>query len=100
MTPATPRVTVVFLLYNAERTVGALAEALSRQARPGTAHQADWLEAVFMDDASLDRTPEALAEALRTHGQPAHWRVTRNPHNRGLAATLNEALAPCARPTC
>jgi GT2 family glycosyltransferase len=98
MTAKTPRVTVVFLLYNAARTVGALVEALSRQVRPGAVHQADWLEAVFMDDASPDHTQEALAEAIRTQGQPAHWRVTRNPRNRGLAATLNEALRAVRTP--
>src|SRR5512144_1063196 len=42
-----PRVTVVFLLYNAARTTPALVAALAGQRRPGEDDQAHWLEALF-----------------------------------------------------
>ena len=87
-----PRVTVVFLLYNAARTTGALVSALAEQRRPGEARQGDWLQAIFMDDASADGTSEVLARCLEEHGRPPHWRVVVNPTNLGLAATLNKAF--------
>jgi GT2 family glycosyltransferase len=88
-----PRVTVVFLLYNAERTVEALVAALRRQERPGVAPQADWLQAIFVDDASKDDTRGVLQRAQAEHGSPAHWQNVFNPANLGLAATLNRTLA-------
>jgi len=94
MTPASaPRVTVVFLLYNAECAVPALVAALMRQERPGVASQADWLEAIFVDDASKDDTRGALLRAEAECLNPAHWRNVFNPANLGLAATLNRTLA-------
>jgi GT2 family glycosyltransferase len=88
-----PLVTVVFLLYNAERTTAGLARALHAQRRPQAARQSDWLQAVFMDDASRDGTREALEAALAAHQRPPHWRAVRNPENLGLARTLNKAFA-------
>jgi GT2 family glycosyltransferase len=93
-----PRVTVVFLLYNAARTTPALVSALARQRRPGAARQADWLQAIFMDDASTDGTRHVLALGLEEHGRPPHWRVVENPSNLGLAATLNLAFSLVATP--
>jgi GT2 family glycosyltransferase len=88
-----PRVTVVFLLYNAARTTRALVSALAGQRRPGEARPADWLEALFMDDASTDDTRAVLARCLEERGHPPPWRVVENPTNLGLAATLNKAFA-------
>jgi glycosyltransferase involved in cell wall biosynthesis len=87
----TASVTVVILLYNAERTVPMLVRALARQQRAGMA-QHEWLEAVFVDDCSRDGTLEALERCLDEQGRPRHWRVVRHERNLGLAATLNESL--------
>jgi cellulose synthase/poly-beta-1,6-N-acetylglucosamine synthase-like glycosyltransferase len=93
-----PQVTVVFLLYNAARTTPALVRALAGQQRPGEADPSAWLQAIFMDDASADRTREVLAQSLEEHGNPASWRVVHNPANLGLAATLNKAFALVTTP--
>jgi len=84
-------VTVVFLLYNAERTVPMLVRALSRQQRTGIP-QEQWLEALFVDDCSRDRTSEVLERCLEERGRPRHWQAVRHEKNLGLAATLNETL--------
>ena len=93
-----PRVTVVFLLYNATRTTPALVSALAGQRRPGEARQSDWLQAIFVDDASTDGTREVLARRLQEHGQAPHWRTVLNPTNLGLAATLNKAFSLVSTP--
>jgi GT2 family glycosyltransferase len=93
-----PRVTVVFLLYNAAEATPALVAALAGQRRPGEARQGDWLQAIFMDDASADGTGGVLARCLAEQGHPPHWRSVLNPTNLGLAATLNEAFALVATP--
>jgi GT2 family glycosyltransferase len=98
MTETTPRVTVVFLLYNAARTVPRLVAALAGQSRPGVPDQSRWLEAVFADDASRDDTRRVLERALDEHGRPGHWRVMPNPENLGLAATLNRAFSLARTP--
>ena len=92
----TPRITVAFLLYNAAGEVGALLQGLVRQAHPAFPRQSDWLEAVFVDDASGDGTAEAAARALAGIGSPSHYRLVVHPRNLGLAETLNETfrLAP------
>lgn len=87
-----PRITVVFLLYRAAEEVPGLVAAIRGQRHPALAEQKDWLEALFMDDASGDDTPRVLEETLRAIGSPAHYRVELNPRNLGLAATLNKAL--------
>lgn len=92
------RITVIVLLYRAAREVRGLLDALSRQWHPDRLEQAEWLEAIFMDDASGDDTPAVLAEALRAIGSPPHYRVVVNPRNLGLAATLNEALGLARTP--
>src|SRR6185295_8155076 len=46
------RITVVFLLYRAAREVPGLVEALLQQRHPSLPDQAEWLEALFMEDAS------------------------------------------------
>jgi GT2 family glycosyltransferase len=84
---------VVFLLFNAERDVRGLVEALRRQEHPRFSQQGDWLEALFMDDASRDGTVRVLEECLGEIGSPAYYRTVVNPENLGLAATYNKALA-------
>ena len=90
-------VTVVFLLYNAEQTVPMLVRALSRQQCDGAPQEA-WLEALFVDDCSRDRTLEVLERCLDEHGRPRHWRVVRHATNLGLAATLNECFGLVTTP--
>ncbi len=90
-------VTVVFLLYNAERTVPMLVRALARQQRPGTA-QEEWLEAIFVDDCSRDGTVAVLERCLDEHGRPSHWTALRHETNLGLAATLNEIFERITTP--
>ncbi len=95
---AGPLVTVVFLLYRSRGVVPALVESLARQAHPGFARQADWLEALFMDDGSGDGTAEAAERAIAAAGSPPHWRLVANPTNLGLAGTLNRAFALARAP--
>lgn len=93
-----PRVTVVFLLYNAAAEAAALVESLARQRHPALERQSDWLEAVFVDDASGDGTVEAVRRALESLGSPSHCRLVAHDANLGLAATLNEQLAAARTP--
>jgi GT2 family glycosyltransferase len=93
-----PRVTVVFLLYNAAGEVPGLVEALVRQRHPTLESQAAWLDAVFVDDASNDGTVEAVRSALGAVGDPAHYRLVVHSRNLGLAGTLNEMFAQAHTP--
>ena len=97
-TERTPRITVAFLLYNAAGEVGALLQGLVRQAHPSFPRQSDWLEAVFVDDASRDGTAEATARALAGIGTPPHYRLLAHPRNLGLAETLNETFRRARTP--
>lgn len=89
---------MAFLLYNAAREVGALVEALVSQRHPGFDRQSDWLEAVFVDDASRDGTAEAARQALAARGSPSHVRLVVHEENLGLAGTLNELVAGAQTP--
>jgi GT2 family glycosyltransferase len=91
-TAPSPRITVVFLLYEAALVAPALVAGLARQVHAKHSRQSDWLEAVFMDDASSDGTSRAVEDALVHLGRPAHYRLVANPENLGLAGTLNKAL--------
>ena len=98
-TPARPpRLTVAFLLYNAEGDVDALVQGLARQAHPAFARQSDWLRALFVDDASSDGTAVATARALAAIGSPPHYRLVVHPRNLGLAETLNETFHQAQTP--
>jgi GT2 family glycosyltransferase len=96
--PTAPRITVVFLLYRAVAEVSSLVASLARQLHPAFARQADWLEAVFIDDASGDGTAEAAARALAELGSPSHYRMVAHARNLGLAGTLNEAFSLARTP--
>jgi GT2 family glycosyltransferase len=88
-----PRVTVVFLLYNAAAEVAELVTSLARQRHPAVAVQSEWLDALFVDDASTDETLQAAKRALAAAGEPAHYRLVAHTRNLGLAGTLNEVFA-------
>jgi GT2 family glycosyltransferase len=96
--PSAPRITVVFLLFNAAGEVVSLVESVTRQVHPAFPRQSDWLEAVFVDDASGDGTAEAASRALAELGAPSHYRLLAHPRNLGLARTLNEAFALARTP--
>ena len=89
---------MAFLLYNASAEVAALVENLARQSRVGFEAQADWLDAVFVDDASSDGTVAAVEAAFARLGLPSHYRLVTHDRNRGLAGTLNELFAHAATP--
>jgi GT2 family glycosyltransferase len=91
-TSPSPRITVVFLLYQAALVAPVLVAGLARQVHASYSRQSDWLEAVFMDDASRDGTSRAVEEAVAALGKPAHYRLVTNPENLGLAGTLNKVL--------
>ena len=91
-TASSPRITVVFLLYHAARVAPDLVAGLARQVHAKYSRQAEWLEALWMDDASSDGTSRAVETALAALGNPAHYRLVANPENLGLAGTLNKAL--------
>jgi GT2 family glycosyltransferase len=93
-----PRITVAFLLYNAAGDVDALLQGLVRQAHPSFARQSDWLDAVFVDDASGDGTAEAVTRALAGIGSLSHYRLVVHPRNLGLAETLNETFRQVPTP--
>ena len=89
---AAPRVSVVFLLYRSAEAVPSLLEALVRQVDPSFTRQADWLEALFMDDGSGDGTADAVERALAAAGHPPHYRLIVNPRNLGLAGTPSKLV--------
>ena len=63
-----------------------------RQRHPAFQGQSDWLDAVFVDDASSDGTVAAVRRELAAAGDPAHYRLVAHPRNLGLAGTLNEVF--------
>jgi GT2 family glycosyltransferase len=96
--PPSPRVCVAFLLYNAAREVDGLVSSLVRQRHPAIERQSDWLEAVFVDDASRDGTAEAVRRALAACGAPSQYRLVAHAANQGLAGTLNELFESVQAP--
>ncbi len=93
-----PQITVIFLLYNAEKTVRRLVSGMLAQKHPEYATQSDWLEVLFVDDASRDRTRLELEGALDEAGRPPHFRVDLHPQNLGLSRSLNSAFEQSRTP--
>lgn len=98
LVPTSPKVTVIFLLYNAERAVPALVDAICLQTHPNFPAQKDWLEVIFVDDQSRDTTLPVLKHALNRTGDPPNFRIITNPQNLGLARTLNKAFSLARAP--
>jgi GT2 family glycosyltransferase len=92
MPASAARITVVFLLYRCAGEVTELVQALANQRHPKHLRQEDWMEALFMDDASGDGTAEAVRAALAQLGSPPHYRLAVNDRNLGLAGTMNRAI--------
>jgi len=88
-TPTSP-VTVIFLLYNAEKTVQALVDSVLAQ-RPV-------VNTLFVDDFSTDQTVKVLQSTLRERGNPAHVKLLIHDRNLGLSRTLNETFQALETP--
>lgn len=79
-----PAVTVIALCYNHERFVLDCLESIRAQTFQD-------FELIVTDDCSRDRSPQLIADWLAAHYPRA--RFIRHTANRGICATLNEALA-------
>ena len=96
--PASPKLTVVFLLYNSERAVSSLVSAVCQQAHPDVPAQEEWLEVIFMDDHSGDSTLMVARQAVDKARNPPNMRIISNEQNLGLAGTLNKAFSLARAP--
>jgi GT2 family glycosyltransferase len=87
------KITVIFPLYRAAPAVPELVASLARQRHPDGLPQSDWLEAIFIDNASPDNTVEVLRQTLNgATTLDADIRVIENSENVGLARSFNRAL--------
>ncbi|MEK6704341.1 MAG: glycosyltransferase [Bdellovibrionota bacterium] len=89
------RITVIFLLYNAKKTVQALLTAVMRQTHPAfpeTKQQAKWLDVIFVDDQSPDGTAAELKSLLDRNTALSHYMLVSNKPNLGLSKSLNKSL--------
>jgi glycosyltransferase involved in cell wall biosynthesis len=80
MTTRAPKVSVVMPSYNHERFVAAAVESVLRQSLGD-------FELCITDDASTDATPDIVAAI-----PDERIRFVRSPVNRGVSATLNDAI--------
>lgn len=80
----TPTVTVIALCYNHERFLLECLESIRTQTLQD-------FELIVTDDCSRDRSPQMIADWLAAHYPNA--RFIRHTANRGICATLNEAVA-------
>lgn len=79
-----PLVTMIATCFNHDRFVEACLESVRAQTYRNT-------ELIICDDASTDRSPEIIRTWVRQTGVPC--RLILHSENRGLCATLNEALS-------
>jgi glycosyltransferase involved in cell wall biosynthesis len=80
---AMPRLSVIVPVYNEERQLEAVVEALLRSPCPV---EREWL---FVDDCSTDKSPEILSDLARRHG----LRVIRQERNLGKGAAVSRGVA-------
>lgn len=92
MTDPGARITVVFPTYRAADAVDELVRGIVAQRPPDGAAAGDWLEVMFIDNASPDDTVPRLEAALAHADPPFPVRVVRNEQNLGLARSFNRAL--------
>ena len=92
------KITVIFVLYHAERQVAQLLEAVRAQKHPIATNQADWLDVLFIDDCSPDNTVQNLTKCLAKIGNPSHYKVEVNSTNLGLSKNLNKAFGMVTTP--
>ena len=84
MTPI--RASVVLLTYNQEAFVAEALQSLLDQ-------DIDDLEIVVSDDASKDKTWDAVSELAQAYAGPKKIILNRNPHNMGIGANYAKAFA-------
>jgi glycosyltransferase involved in cell wall biosynthesis len=93
------QITVIIPLYFAADKVSTLLEIIARQKNPfdPKARQADWMEVLFIDNASTDTTVAALQTAIeKNYPDPtsrSHLRIEVNEKNLGLSRSLNKAFS-------
>jgi len=80
---ASPRVSILLPVYQAEATLGACLESIARQTERD-------FECIIVDDGSRDAS-------LSISKPDARFRLLAEPH-RGLVATLNRGLSECRAP--
>lgn len=85
MTTSTPLVSVIIPCYNHERFIREAIESVHAQAYPR-------VELIVIDDASSDRSADAIAAAR----QDGEFLFLRNADNVGLNATIERGLAHAA----
>jgi glycosyltransferase involved in cell wall biosynthesis len=85
-----PRVSVLFLAYNQERTVEAAARSVLEQ------DFAEPLEIIFSDDGSTDETFRILSKISSAYKGPNRVRARRNERNLGIGEHYNVLLAQSA----
>jgi glycosyltransferase involved in cell wall biosynthesis len=88
--PQPPRVSVLFLAYNQERTVEAAARSVLEQ------DFAEPLEIIFSDDGSTDETFRILSELSSAYKGPNRVRARRNESNLGIGEHYNVLVAQAA----
>ena len=93
-----PKITVIFPLYHAEKMIPDLVGGLVRQFHRNYERQDQWLEAIFIDNASSDATVEVLETYLKNLGSPAQYQIISNKENLGLSRSLNKAFQMAKAP--
>lgn len=90
---------MIFPLYNAASAVGDLVASLRSQRHPEVIEPREWLEVIFIDNASSDDTVQILERELAISASlDVPIRVVRNPENLGLARSFNRALGMTTTP--
>jgi GT2 family glycosyltransferase len=82
----------VFPIYCAADAVEGLVAAMRDQRAPSDAEADDWVEVVFIDNASPDDTVARLEASLAAANLPFPVRIMQNEENLGLARSFNRAL--------
>ncbi|HUB90970.1 MAG TPA: glycosyltransferase family 2 protein, partial [Dyella sp.] len=85
-TAAKPLVSVLIPAYNHERFVERCLDSVLEDPYPAK-------EVVIIDDGSVDRTGERIAQWAARYGDRLRVEYVRHEENRGIAASLNELAA-------
>ena len=92
------KISVVFLLYSEEDSVPGLVSSILRQKSPSGRPPAEWMEVIFVDNGSRDRTREVIRSELTKAGNPSHIRILGIDRNEGIARGLNRAFSEVKTP--
>lgn len=94
----TAELTIVFLLYNAEKTIHELFQRAIQQVNPLSPNDSSWLKIVFMDDFSKDQTCNILQNLINNTESRFSVELIRNTPNLGLSRTINKACELVSTP--